>query len=94
MSACRLEAITHHEQSLALFHIVGKLLYNKRPSICRDCFQLLAKRSPPGYGDPEEKEEAPYAVPQLPKHLRQEHRRRLSKVDSNVGCPHQDAALF
>ncbi|KAG8989069.1 Cell cycle checkpoint protein rad17, partial [Tulasnella sp. 427] len=65
-----LEAITQREQSLALFHLLGKLLYNKR------------------YGDPDEKEKddvpPPYDAPKLPKHLREEHERRLSKVDANV----------
>ncbi|KAG8943249.1 Cell cycle checkpoint protein rad17 [Tulasnella sp. 424] len=64
-----LVAITQREQSLALFHLLGKLLYNKR------------------YGDPEEKEKddvPPYTPPKLPKHLREEHERRLSKVDANV----------
>ncbi|KIO18471.1 hypothetical protein M407DRAFT_225559 [Tulasnella calospora MUT 4182] len=63
------KAITQREQSLALFHLLGKLLYNKR------------------YGDPEEKEKddvPPYDPPKLPKHLREEHARRLSKVDANV----------
>lgn len=27
-----LEAVTRREQSLALFHLLGKVLYNKRPS--------------------------------------------------------------
>ncbi|KAG8943251.1 Cell cycle checkpoint protein rad17 [Tulasnella sp. 424] len=64
-----LVAITQREQSLALFHLLGKLLYNKR------------------YGDPEEKEKddvPPYTPPKLPKHMREEHERRLSKVDANV----------
>ncbi|KAG9029405.1 Cell cycle checkpoint protein rad17 [Tulasnella sp. JGI-2019a] len=61
-----LEAITQREQSLLLFHLLGKLLYNKR------------------YGDPEEEEDAPYHLMQLPKHLRKQHERRLSKVDANV----------
>lgn len=42
-----------------------------------------------GYGDPEEKEKddvPPYDPPKLPKHLREEHQRRLSKVDANVSA--------
>lgn len=48
-----------------------------------DAFSFLSI----GYGDPEEKEKddvPPYTPPKLPKHLREEHERRLSKVDANV----------
>ncbi|KAG8957192.1 Cell cycle checkpoint protein rad17 [Tulasnella sp. 419] len=61
-----LEAMTRREQSLALFHLLGKILYNKR------------------YGDPEDKDDPPRDPPEPPVHLREEHSRRLSKVDTNV----------
>ncbi|KAG8998506.1 Cell cycle checkpoint protein rad17 [Tulasnella sp. 427] len=84
-----LEAITQREQSLALFHLLGKLLYNKRAygqgsGSGRQGLTI----PPPGYGDPDEKEKddvtPPYDSPKLPEHLREEHERRLSKVDANV----------
>lgn len=40
----RLEAITRREQSLALFHLLGKLMYNKRKHLVL-CPVLLCNRS-------------------------------------------------
>ncbi|EJD40741.1 P-loop containing nucleoside triphosphate hydrolase protein [Auricularia subglabra TFB-10046 SS5] len=74
-----LEAVTKRECSLALFHLLGKLLYNKR------------KGDPPGASlsakDADREREADKRIPdppKLPRHLRQEHHRAASRVDVNT----------
>ncbi|KAH7100697.1 P-loop containing nucleoside triphosphate hydrolase protein [Auriculariales sp. MPI-PUGE-AT-0066] len=71
-----LEAITKRESSLALFHLLGKILYNKR------------KGDPPSASasakDTEREKEADRRLrdpPKLPPHLRSEHARPSSRVD-------------
>ncbi|GBE84471.1 P-loop containing nucleoside triphosphate hydrolase protein [Sparassis crispa] len=70
-----LEAVTRREQSLALFHLLGKLLYNKR------------KGDPPNASaaarDIQRDKEIDARLkdpPSLPSHLK-EHERRASRVD-------------
>lgn len=91
-----LEATTRREQSLALFHLIGKVLYNKRQSFTT----LLNKNT--SHGDLSGKDDPPSAsatakVMQkendldkllkdpkpLPAHL-QHHERRASRVDVDV----------
>ncbi|KZV83516.1 hypothetical protein EXIGLDRAFT_683706 [Exidia glandulosa HHB12029] len=74
-----LESVTKRENSLALFHLLGKLLYNKR------------KGDPPGASlsnkDAEREREADKLIPdppKLPRHLRAEHARPASRVDVNT----------
>lgn len=59
-----LEIITQRENSLGLFHAVGKVVYNKR----NDCVSLAAEQSTTG------------ALVQPPSHLRQHTRQRSSQV--------------
>jgi cell cycle checkpoint protein len=91
----RLDAVTRREQSLILFHALGKVLWNKRasrkPSIRGSlvtdryvCVRLA------GLGDPTqetgEEEDYPPSPPEqipLPAHLL-EFERRQSKVDVEV----------
>ncbi|KAF8650709.1 hypothetical protein AX16_005082 [Volvariella volvacea WC 439] len=75
MSTAVLEVVTRREQSLALFHLIGKVLYNKR------------KGDPPSASmsaKAKQKEQELDALikdpPKLPLHL-QEHERRASRVD-------------
>ncbi|TFY52729.1 hypothetical protein EVJ58_g9851 [Rhodofomes roseus] len=69
------ESVTRREQSLALFHLLGKLLYNKRkgdpPNANASAKELQRDRDI----DAKLKKE-----PALPAHLK-EHKRRTSRVD-------------
>ncbi|KAH9896590.1 Rad17 cell cycle checkpoint protein-domain-containing protein [Cubamyces lactineus] len=70
-----LEAVTRREQSLALFHLLGKIMYNKRkgdPSASSASAKDIRRdrEIDAGLNDP----------PPLPVHLR-EHERRASRVD-------------
>lgn len=97
-SVALLKLASQREQSLALFHLIGKVLYNKRMS-----FFLLGKSTLKcefvGKGDPpsssatrREKEQLrllEQCLPdpeELPPHLKPHHR-KPSLVDVNVGLP-------
>ncbi|KAL7416899.1 Rad17 cell cycle checkpoint protein-domain-containing protein [Mrakia frigida] len=64
-----MEAVTRREQSLALFHALGKVLYNKR----------WGDPDPKGEEDEDEAPESVETIP-LPDHLAH-HQKRISKVD-------------
>lgn len=75
-----LESVTRREQSLALFHLIGKVLYNKRkgdpPSASAAAKDIQRERDMDrGLVDP---------TP-LPQFL-EEHERRPSRVDVDVCC--------
>lgn len=94
-----IEALTRRESGLALFHLIGKVMYNKRLSSGFSCEQLvegLTRETLAGKGDPlsasatakdirKEKELDTMLKdpPKLPWHL-QEHERRASRVDVDV----------
>ncbi|KAF9043051.1 Rad17 cell cycle checkpoint protein-domain-containing protein [Panaeolus papilionaceus] len=77
-SALVMEAVTRREQSLALFHLLGKVLYNKR------------KNDPPNASatakDLKKEQDLDASLPdpaKLPAHL-SHHDRRTSRVDVNL----------
>ncbi|PPQ71519.1 hypothetical protein CVT26_010390 [Gymnopilus dilepis] len=70
-----MEAVTRREQSLALFHLLGKVLYNKRKGD--------APSSSTSAKDAQKEREADALLPDpspLPEHLKS-HERRTSRVD-------------
>lgn len=97
-SVALLKLASQREQSLALFHLIGKVLYNKRVSH----FSFGASTLKCGFigkGDPpsssatrREKEQLRFlgqSIPdpeELPPHLKS-HNRKASLVDVNVGLP-------
>lgn len=91
-----LEAVTRREQSLALFHLIGKLLYNKRRALLSILSRLVNELLISGKGDPPSTSASKKDIqrdndldaklkdpPKLPRHLR-EHQRRTSRVDVEV----------
>lgn len=93
-----LESVTRREQSLALFHLMGKVLYNKRKCLFRSIVlsRLLTRLISLGKGDQPNSSLSTKEVakereldaklkepPELPSHL-QEHHRRASRVDVDV----------
>ena len=97
------EVVTRREQSLALFHLLGKLFYNKRESLCGVCVVCaLADRTMGGVagkGDPPGASTSAKDLQRdrlLDAQLRnepplpahlQEHARRPSRVDVEVRPP-------
>jgi len=94
-SVALLKLVSQREQSLALFHLIGKVVYNKRTSHFRSATSIL-KCIPVGKGDPpsssttkREREQLrllEQSIPnpeKLPSHLKL-HNRRASLVDVNV----------
>ncbi|EMD36255.1 hypothetical protein CERSUDRAFT_52549 [Gelatoporia subvermispora B] len=83
-----LEAVTRREQSLALFHLLGKLLYNKRkddpPAPSASAKDIQRDR------DFDSRLQNP---PPLPPHLG-EHHRRTSRVDALYADTPIDASLL
>lgn len=96
-STVLMEAITRRESSLALFHLIGRVLYNKRMFVFFSTWVIrLRADMSSGKGDPSsasasakdlKKEKEVDAKlkdpPALPIHLR-EHGRRASRVDVDV----------
>lgn len=95
-----LEATTRREQSLALFHLVGKILYNKRLFFHYFWSIHAADDTPKGKGDPPAKSTSAKDAqkeryldtklrdpPRLPPHL-SEHDRETSRVDVDVSTRH------
>jgi cell cycle checkpoint protein len=94
-AAAVLESVTRREQSLVLFHLMGKVLYNKRIySFAR--YSTYLSMSNLGKGDPPsasasardiQREKAIDAQlkdpPKLPIYL-QKHERRASRIDADV----------
>lgn len=91
-----LEAVTRREQSLHLFHLIGKVLYNKRGFCHFYQFHPLSDTLYIGKGDPpnasatakdiqreKEFDEKLLDPPPLPSHLAQ-HGRPTSRVDVDV----------
>lgn len=97
-SVALLKLASQREQSLALFHLIGKVLYNKRMSHFLSGVPTLecvfaGKGDPPSSSATgREKEQLRLlerSIPdpdQLPSHLKP-HNRRASLVDANVGSP-------
>lgn len=93
-SRALMEAVTRREQSLALFHLVGKLLYNKRRYLNQMQFisletdvQFLGKGDAPAPSAAKKDIERDKALdtrlkdpPKLPRHL-SAHDRKASRVD-------------
>jgi hypothetical protein len=80
----RMDTISQREQSLQLFHLLGKLLYNKRDlsSYYKET-KPLSISQPTGYGDSVKEDAADSSPPvqnELPDHLSRENR-APSKVD-------------
>jgi cell cycle checkpoint protein len=85
---CRFTAVTRREQALALFHLLGRLFYNKRMSLNFLFGVRMVDMAGVGFGDPDEPGEAPpQIVTPLPEHLAQ-FERRTSKVDIAVSPSH------
>ena len=93
-----LEAVTRREQSLALFHLLGKVLYNKRPfvpplspcNIATNCGLVSGKDDPPNPSasakDLQKERDLDVLLKdplKLPPHL-EHHERRVSRVDVDV----------
>ena len=92
-----LEAVTRREQSLALFHLLGKIMYNKRGSLllCLSALSVSLLRES-GKGDPSAQSASARDVrrdkeidaglkdpPPLPPHYKH-HERKTSRVDVEV----------
>lgn len=93
----RLEAVTRREQSLHLFHLLGKILYNKRKTLAPSTVKLSTERLfCSGKGDPpnpsasakDKKREQELDArlknpPPIPSWL-SDHKRPTSRVDVDV----------
>ena len=94
------EAITRREQSLALFHLLGKIMYNKREQLRGHVIsKVVADTLDSGKGDPpassasakdirrDQEIDSRLKDPRpLPPHLA-EHERKPSRVDVEVRYP-------
>lgn len=92
-----MELVTRREQSLVLFHLLGKLMYNKRkpsePCRLQRIKQHTGKGDPPNTNASAKELQRDRDIdsqlksqPALPDHLK-DHKRRTSRVDIEV-CAH------
>lgn len=96
-SRALMEVVTRREQSLALFHLIGKLLYNKRMkafssiTVCLVCWHPITGKGDPPSSSASAKDKQRDRdfdarlrdPPKLPPHL-QHHDRKPSRVDVEV----------